>query len=70
LWKSTSHNLVVLPMISYDVVLIMEQLAKHLAIIDCVSKQVKLRPWGEGEVMYVGSQVRSLHLTISTIQAT
>jgi hypothetical protein len=48
-------NIVVLPMISYDVILEMDCLAKHLVIIDCAQKQVTHKPWGEGEVMYIGS---------------
>jgi hypothetical protein len=47
-------NLVVL-MISYDVILEMDWLAKHSSIIDCARKKVTLKPLGEGEVMYVGS---------------
>jgi hypothetical protein len=47
-------NLVVLPMFNYDIILGMDWLTKHLAIIDCVLKQVTLTPWGEGKVMYVG----------------
>jgi hypothetical protein len=37
-------NLVVLPMFSYDIILRMDWLMKHLAIIDCVLKQVTLTP--------------------------
>ena len=47
----------------------MDWLAKHLAIFDCTQKQVTLRTWGEGEVTYVGSQVRSLPQTILAIRA-
>ena len=36
-------NLVVLPMISYDVILGIDWLAKYLTIIDCARKQVMLR---------------------------
>jgi hypothetical protein len=43
-------NLVVLPMISYKVILGMDWLAKHLAVIDYAHKQITLKPWGEGEV--------------------
>jgi hypothetical protein len=38
-------------------------------IIDCARKQVTLTPWGEGKVMYVGLQARSLPPTISAVQA-
>jgi hypothetical protein len=62
-------NLVVLPIISYDVILEMDWLAKHLAIIDYTRKHFMLRPWGEGEVMYVGSRVRCLPQTISAVRA-
>jgi hypothetical protein len=62
-------NLVVLPMFSYDVILRMDWLTKHSAIIDCILKQVTLTPWGEGKVTYVGSRVRSLPPTISAVQA-
>jgi hypothetical protein len=62
-------NLVVLPMFSYDVILRMDWLARHSEIIDCARKQVTLKPWREGQVMYVESQVRSLPLTISAIWA-
>jgi hypothetical protein len=48
-------NLVVLPMFSYDVILGMDWLTRHSAIIDCILKQVTLMPWGEGKVTYVGS---------------
>jgi hypothetical protein len=48
-------NLVVLPMFSYDVILKMDWLVRHSAIIDCALKQVTLTPWGEGKVTYVGS---------------
>jgi hypothetical protein len=62
-------NLVVLPMISYDIILGMDWLVKHLVIIDWAQKQVTLRPWGEGEVTYVGLQVRSLPSTILAVRA-
>jgi hypothetical protein len=35
-------NLVVLPMFSYDVILIMDWFPKHSAVIDCARKQVTL----------------------------
>jgi hypothetical protein len=47
-------NLVVLSMFSYDVILRMDWLMRHSAIIDCAQKQVTLTPWGEGKVTYVG----------------
>jgi hypothetical protein len=62
-------NLVVLPMFSYDVILGMDWLTRHLAIIDCVLKQVTHTPWGEGKVTYVGTRARSLPPTISAVQA-
>jgi hypothetical protein len=62
-------NLVVLPIFSYDVILRMNWLTRHLAVIDCVWKQVTLTPWGEGKVTYVGLQARSLPPTISAMQA-
>jgi hypothetical protein len=62
-------NLVVLPMFSYDVILRMDWLTKHSAIIDCILKQVTLMPWGEGKVTYVGTRARSLPPTISAMQA-
>jgi hypothetical protein len=62
-------NLVVLPMFSYDIILRMDWLMRHLAIIDCVLKQVMLTPWGEGKVTHVGSRTRSLPTTISAMQA-
>jgi hypothetical protein len=40
-------NLVVLPMISYDVILEMDWLARHSVIIDCAWNQVTLKTWGE-----------------------
>jgi hypothetical protein len=48
-------NLVVLPMFSYDIILGMDWLTKHLAIVNCVLKHVTLTPWEEGKVTYVGS---------------
>ena len=62
-------NLVVLPMFSYDIILEMDWLARHSGIIDCARKQITHKPWEEGEVMYVGWQVRSLPPTIFAIQA-
>jgi hypothetical protein len=56
-------------MISYDIILGMDWLVRHLAIIDYAQKQVTLKPWGEGEVTYIGLQLKSLPLTISAIQA-
>jgi hypothetical protein len=47
----------------------MDCLMKHSTVINCALKQVMLMPWGEGKVTYVGSRVRSLPLTISTVQA-
>jgi hypothetical protein len=47
-------NLLVLPMFSYNVILKMDWLTRHSAIIDCVLKQVTLMPWEEGKVTYVG----------------
>jgi hypothetical protein len=40
---------------------------RHLAIIDYARKQVMLRLLGEGEVTYIGSQVRSLPPMISAV---
>jgi hypothetical protein len=60
-------NLVILLMNSYDVILGMDWLAKHLAVIDYTWKQVMLRQWEEGEVTYIGSQVRSLPPIISAV---
>jgi hypothetical protein len=37
-------NLVVLPMFSYDIILRMDWLTRHSAIIDCILKQVRLTP--------------------------
>jgi hypothetical protein len=48
-------NLVVLLMFSYDVILGMDWLTKHSAVIDCALKRVTHMPWGEGKVTYVGS---------------
>jgi hypothetical protein len=48
-------NLVVLPMISYDIILGMDWLVRHSAIIDCTWKQVMHKSWGGGEVKYIGS---------------
>jgi hypothetical protein len=62
-------NLVVLPMFSYDVILGIDWLTRHSAIIDCILKQVMLTPWGERKVTYVGTRVRSLPPTISAMQA-
>jgi hypothetical protein len=62
-------NLVVLPMFSYNVILGMDWLMRHSAIIDCVLKQVTLTPWGEGKVTYVGIRARSLPPTILAMQA-
>jgi hypothetical protein len=59
-------NLVALPMFSYGVILRMDWLMRHLAIIDYAQKQVTLTPWGEGTVMYVRSRARSLPPTILT----
>jgi hypothetical protein len=62
-------NLVALPMFSYNVILEMDWLMKHSAVIDCAQKQVTNTPWGEGKVTYVGSQARSLPPMISAVQA-
>jgi hypothetical protein len=62
-------NLVVLPMFSYNVILEINWLMKHSAVIDCVQKQVTLMPWGKGKVTYVGSRARSLPSMISAVQA-
>ena len=62
-------NLVILLMFSYDVILGMDWLTRHLVVIDCARKQVTLTPWGEEKVMYVGSQVRSLPPMILVVQA-
>jgi hypothetical protein len=62
-------NLVVLPMFSYDVILTMDWLMRHSAVIDSVLKRVTLTPWGEGKVMYVGLRARYLPPTISAVQA-
>jgi hypothetical protein len=48
-------NLVVLSLFSYDVIVEMDWLMRHSAVIDCARMQVMLTPWGEGEVTYVGS---------------
>jgi hypothetical protein len=55
-------------MFNYDIILGMDWLTKHSAIIDSVLKQVTLTPWGEGKVTYVEKRARSLPPTISTAQ--
>jgi hypothetical protein len=62
-------NFVVLPMFSYGIILRMDWLTKHSAIIDYARKQVMLTLWVEGKVTYFGSQARSLPPTISAVQA-
>jgi hypothetical protein len=62
-------NLVVLPMFSYNVILGMDWLTKHSAVIGYARKQVTFTLWGEGKVTYVGPRARSLPPTISAIQA-
>ena len=62
-------NLVVLLIFSYDIILRMDWLARHSVVIDCAWKQVILTPWGDGEVTYVGSRVRSLPPTILAVRA-
>jgi hypothetical protein len=62
-------NLVVLLMFSYDVILEMDWLTRHSAVIDCTRKQVMLMLWKEGKVTYVGSQARSLPPMILVMQA-
>jgi hypothetical protein len=62
-------NLVVFLMFSYDVILGMDWLMRHSAVIDCARKQVTLTPQGEGKVTYIGSRLRSLPPTISAVQA-
>ena len=47
-------NLIVFPMFSYDVILGMDWLMRHLAVIDCTRTEVTLTPWREGKVTYVG----------------
>jgi hypothetical protein len=56
-------------MISYEFILKMDWLVKHLVFINYAWKQVTLRPWEEGEVTYVGSGVRSLPPTILVVRA-
>ena len=48
-------NLVVLLMFSYDVILRMDRLTRHSAIINFARKQVTLTLWGEGKVTYIKS---------------
>jgi hypothetical protein len=60
-------NLVVLPLHGYNVILGMNWLAKHFTSIDCA--HVMLKPWGETDISYVGSRVKSLPSVVSVIQA-
>jgi hypothetical protein len=62
-------NLVVFPMFSYDIILRMDWLMRHSAVIDCAQKQVMLTHCGEGKVTYVGLRVRSLPPTILAVRA-
>ena len=62
-------NLVVLHMFSYDIILGIDWLTRHLAVIDYAQKQMTLMPWGEGKVTYVRSRVRSLPPMILAAQA-
>ena len=62
-------NLVVLLMFSYDIILGIDWLTRHSAVIDCARKQVTLTLWGEGKVTYIGLRVRSLPPMISAVQA-
>jgi hypothetical protein len=56
-------------MFSYDVILEMDWLTRHLAVIDYAQKKVTLTSWGEGKVRYVGSRARSLPPTILAMRA-
>jgi hypothetical protein len=67
--KILPANLVVFAMFGYDVILGMDWLAKHHANIDCTRKRVTLRPWGDTEVIFVGSRANTLLLVISAVQA-
>ena len=53
--KALPTNLVVLPIFSYDIILGMDWLTRHSAVIDCARKQVMLTPWRKGKLTYVGS---------------
>jgi hypothetical protein len=55
-------------MFSYDVILGMDWLMKHSAVIDYALKQVTFTPWGEGKLTYIGSRARSLPPTILVVQ--
>ncbi|XP_059431518.1 uncharacterized protein LOC132165024 [Corylus avellana] len=48
---------------------LMDWLTKHSTVIDCARKEVALRLWREGEVMFDGLRVRSLPPTILAIRA-
>jgi hypothetical protein len=62
-------NLVVFLMFSYGIILGMDLLTRHSAVIVCARKQVTLTPRGEGKVTYIGSRARALPPTISVMQA-
>ncbi|GLT69311.1 hypothetical protein SLA2020_414700 [Shorea laevis] len=67
--KILPANLIIFAMFSYDIILEMDWLAKHHANIDCTKKRVTLRPWGDTEVTFVGSQANTLLPVISAVQA-
>ena len=62
-------NLIELPVLEFDIILGMDWLSQHRAVIDCFAKMIIFRPEGQDEFMYQGDRSKAPITLISAIQA-
>ena len=67
--REFSANLITLPFREFDLILTMDWLPKHRAIIDCDKKTVVLRCFDQSEVIVHGVRSGPMSNVISTMQA-
>ena len=67
--REFSANLLALPFHKFDLILGMDWLSKHRAIVDCDKKTVRLKCYDLSEVIVHGSQSGAVSNVISNMQA-
>ena len=62
-------NLIDLPFREFDVILGMDWLSEHRAVVDCESKKMIMRPLDSEEIVVIGERSNPLQNVISAIKA-
>ena len=67
--RPLSAELIELPVLEFDIILGMDWLTDHRALIDCALKRVKFKPDGQEKFIFQGETNRHVSGLISTVQA-